>query len=211
MDDASTIGGGAVVVAQNDQDLEAEWGLSSFDRRHQLSGTMNVELPFGPNRRWLSGGGVWSAILQAWSANFTFTAQSGTPLTPRVLSAAGDAARGTNGTLRADYNGDPIALANPTVDRFFNTAAFSRPAPGTFGSAGRNIIIGPATRDLSAQFSRDIPLTGTRSLSVQLRATNLLNLVNYAAVDTVVNSPSFGQVTSVRSARSMQLILRFRY
>src|SRR5262249_15075512 len=36
IDDASSIGGGAVVVAQNDQDLEAERGLSSFDRRHTL-------------------------------------------------------------------------------------------------------------------------------------------------------------------------------
>ena len=38
-----------------------------------------------------------------------------------------------------------------------------------------------------------------------------VNLVNYAAIDTVVNSPSFGQVTSVRQMRSMQLVLRFRY
>ena len=36
-DNASTIGGGGTVVAQDDQDLDAEWGLSSFDRRHQFS------------------------------------------------------------------------------------------------------------------------------------------------------------------------------
>ena len=58
---------------------------------------------------------------------------------------------------------------------------------------------------------RDIRLNGTRSLSVQLRASNLLNLVNYAGVDTVVNSPSFGEVTSVRPMRSVQLTFRFRY
>ena len=43
------------------------------------------------------------------------------------------------------------------------------------------------------------------------RMNNLLNLVNYSALDTVVNSPSFGQITSVRQMRTMQLILRFRY
>ncbi len=48
-DDASTIGGGGTAVAQNDQNLAAEWGLSSFDRRHQLSANANIELPFGPN------------------------------------------------------------------------------------------------------------------------------------------------------------------
>jgi hypothetical protein len=210
-DNASTIGGGSTVVAQDDQNLAAEWGLSSFDRRQQFSGNVNIELPFGPNRRWFNNGGTWGYLLEAWSANFTFTAQSGTPLTARVLSSSTDAARGTNGTLRADYNGEPIQLANPTIDRFFNTEAFGLPGAGAFGTAGRNIIIGPGSKDLSAQISRDIRLNGTRSLSVQLRASNLLNLVNYAGVDTIVNSPSFGEVTSVRPMRSMQLVFRFRY
>jgi hypothetical protein len=48
-------------------------------------------------------------------------------------------------------------------------------------------------------------------LTVSLNASNLLNLVNYAAIDTVVNSPTFGQVLSVRPMRSMQLGLRFRF
>ena len=35
---------------------------------------------------------------------------------------------------------------------------------------------------------------GNRGVTLQLNATNLLNIVNYARVDTVVNSPTFGQV-----------------
>ena len=210
-DNAATTGGGATVVAQDDQDLAAEWGLSSFDRRHQVSANLNVELPFGENRRWFHNGGFWGGLLEAWTANVTFTMQSGTPLTARVLSSSRDVARGTNGTLRADYNGSDIQLQSPTIDRFFNTAAFSLPASGVFGTAGRDTIIGPGSKDLSAQFSRDVRLSGNRTLSVQLRANNLLNLVNYASVDTVVNSPSFGQITSVRQMRTMQLVLRFRY
>lgn len=210
MDDASAIGGGTV-VAQDDQNLAAEWGLSSFDRRHQVAGTVNVELPFGPNRRWLNDGGPWARWLEAWTASIAVTVQEGTPLTARVLSAVSDVARGTNGTLRADYLGGAIALEEPTATRFFNTAAFSVPAAGSFGTSSRNIIIGPGTRDVSAQVTRDIPLSGTRALSVQLRVSNLLNLVNYQAVDTVVNSPTFGQVTSVRPLRSAQLNLRLRF
>lgn len=209
-DNAATTGG-ATVVAQNDQDLAGEWGLSSFDRRHQFVGNLNIELPFGENRRWLSNGGFWGGLLEAWTASLTFNAQSGTPLTARVLSSSGDVARGTNGTLRADYNGAGIRLQNPTIDRYFNVAAFSLPAAGAFGTAGRNTIIGPGGKDLSAQLSRDVRLSGNRTLSVQLRANNLLNLVNYASLDTVVNSPSFGQITSVRQMRTVQLLLRFRY
>lgn len=210
-DNASTIGGGGTVVAQNDQDLEAEWGLSSFDRRHQLSADVSLELPFGENRRWLTNGGVWAKLLENWRATATYTWQSGTPYTPRVQAAAADVARGTSGTLRANYSGEPIQINDPTIDLFFNTAAFSMPAAGTFGNASRNMIIGPGSRQLNAQFARDVRLGSTRVLSITLNANNLLNDVNYGAIDTLVNSPTFGQVTSVRSMRSVQLGLRFRF
>jgi trimeric autotransporter adhesin len=210
-DNASSIGGGGTSVAQDDQNLAAEWGLSTFDRRHQLAANVSVELPFGPNRRWLSQPGVWQSLFGDWRFTTNYSWQSGTPLTPRVLSSAADVARGTNGTLRANYNGAPVSVANPTIDAFFNTAAFSVPAAGTFGTAQRNMIIGPGSKQLNAQFSRDLRMHATRVLTLQLNATNLLNTVNYGAVDTVVNSRTFGQVLSVRGMRSMQLNLRFRF
>jgi hypothetical protein len=210
-DDASNIGGGATVVAQDDQNLAAEWGLSSFDRRHQLASDLSFELPFGPNKRWLSNGGALAAIFGRWRGSLNFTWQSGTPLTPRLQAAAADVARGTNGTLRADYLGGPIQIAGPTIDRFFNTSVFGVPAPGTFGSAGRNIIIGPGSRLLNAQFSRDVQLQRNRGFTIQATASNLLNGVNYTRVDTVVNSPTFGQILGVGPMRSAQLNLRFRF
>lgn len=210
-DNASTIGGGGTVVAQDDRNLDAEWGLSSFDRRHQLAVEANVELPFGPNRRWLASGGIRAALLENWRASVAFNWQSGAPYTPRVVGAAADVARGTNGTLRANYDGGPVQVPDPAIDLFFNTAAFSVPPSGTFGDAGRNMIIGPGSRQLNAQFARDIRLGGTRALTLQLNATNLLNMVNYAAIDTTVNSPTFGHVLSVRPMRSMRLTLRFRF
>ena len=114
-------------------------------------------------------------------------------------AAVTDVARGTNGTLRADYDGGPVQLANPTIDRFFNTDAFSCPPAGTFGTAARNMIIGPGSSLLNAQFSRDLRMHATRVITLQLNATNLLNTVNYGTVDTIVNSRTFGQVLSVRA------------
>jgi len=120
-------------------------------------------------------------------------------------------AQGVSGTLRANYTGAAISLSNPTIDRYFNTAAFTIPDAGTFGNSNRNMVVGPGSRQLDGQLSRDLRLGGTRVLSVQLNANNVLNFVNYANVDTVVNSPTFGQITSVRPMRSMVLNLRFRY
>ena len=210
-DNASTIGGGGTVVAQDDRNLDAEWGLSSFDRRHQLTSDVSVELPFGPNRPWLNHGGFWAALLENWRGTATFTWQSGTPLTPRVTGAVMDVATGTNGTLRGNYDGEPVRVPDPTIDLFFNTAAFSIPSTGTFGNASRNMIIGPGSRLLNAQMSRDLRLGGARALTLQVNASNLLNMVNYQAIDTVVNSPTFGQVLSVRPMRSVTANVRFRF
>ena len=132
-------------------------------------------------------------------------------MTPRVTGSVSDVARGTNGTLRPNYNGAAVQLSDPTIDRFFNTGAFSIPAPGTFGNAPRNMIIGPGSKLLNAQLARDVRLGRNRVLTVQVNTNNLLNTVNYGAVDTLVNSPTFGQVVSLRGMRSTQLNLRFRF
>jgi trimeric autotransporter adhesin len=205
------LGGGGGTVAQDDRNLAAEWGLSSFDRRHQLAADTAIELPFGPNRPWLAKGGPWAALLRDWRFTTTFTWQSGSPYTARVQGAVADVARGTNGSLRADYTGEPIRISGPSIDRFFNTAAFTVPEPGTFGSSSRNLIVGPGSRLLNAQFSRDVRLGGNRALTIQLNTTNLLNTVNYGAIDTTVNSPTFGQVLSVRGMRSSTVNVRFRF
>jgi len=210
-DNASSLGGGGSIVAQNDKDLNAEWGLSSFDRRHQLSASLNVELPFGVGRRFFTNGGFWGSVLGGWRFTANYTMQSGTPLTVRVTGAASSVAGGAGGTLRANYDGTPIQISNPTIDRFFNTAAFSIPDAGTYGNSARNNVIGPGSRLLNAQFSRDVRLGGNRVMSLSLNANNLLNAVNYGGINTSINSPSFGQVTSVRPMRSMTFNARFRF
>jgi hypothetical protein len=211
LDNASSLGAGGPVVAQNDRDLAAEWGPSNFDRRHQFSGDVYVELPWGPNRRWLANGGALAALIGEWSAQFSLTLQSGTPLTARLLGAATDLLRGVNGSIRADYNGAPIQLSDPTVDEFFNAAAFAVPAPGRFGDSSRNMIVGPGARQLNALFQRDVRLGAARSLTLQVNANNLLNTVQWGAVDTNVNSPTFGEVLSAKPMRTMTLTARLRF
>jgi hypothetical protein len=209
--DNTTATSGSATVAQNDQDLDAEWALSNFDRRHQFNGTATLELPFGRNRHWLSTGGWLAAVAGGWSMSANVNWQSGTPLTARCSSCAADVATGVVGTLRADATGQPTTIANPTLNEFFNTAAFAIPAAGTFGTSGRNVIIGPGSHVVNAQFTRDVSLGRNRSVSINVNASNLLNTVNFAAIDTNVNSPSFGQVLAVNGRRTVRVNLRFRF
>src|SRR6185295_10787402 len=128
----------------------AEWALSSFDRRHQLTGDVSWELPFGPNRKWFANGGFWGGIIGEWSMSANATLQTGSPFTARVVGAVSDVFRGTSGSLRADYTGAPISLDHPSIDEFFNTAAFTVPDGGAFGDAARNTIIGPSGHQVNA-------------------------------------------------------------
>jgi hypothetical protein len=211
MDNASSLGAGGPVVAQNDNDLNAEYARSNFDRRHQVSGNLYYELPWGPNRHWLKDGGVLAAIFGEWAAQLTMTLQSGTPLTARVLGAASDLLRGVSGSLRADYNGQPIQLPDPMVDEFFNTSAFTIPPPGQYGDSSRNMITGPGARQLNALFQRDLRLSPNRSLTLQVNAQNLLDTVQWAAVDTNINSLTFGHVLSAKPMRTVTLTARMRF
>jgi hypothetical protein len=211
MDNASALGAGGAVVAQNDKDLAAEWAPSTFDRRQQFSGNLYYELPWGPNRRWLNNGGTLAELFGEWSAQLTLTVQTGAPLTARVLGAASDLLRGVNGSLRANYDGAPIALSDPTLDEFFNITAFSPPLPGQFGTSTRDMIVGPGSHQLNALFQRDIRIGGNRAMTLQVNANNLLNTVQWAAVDTNINSPTFGQVIAARPMRTMTVTARFRF
>jgi trimeric autotransporter adhesin len=210
-DDASAIGGvGDVVVAQNDLDLAAERGLSSFDQRHRFAGDFTLDLPFGAGKRWLADGAP-AAILGNWQMHGNLQLASGTPFTARVLGAVGDVAGGVNGTLRADYNGQPISVSDPSASLFFNTAAFSVPLAGTFGNASRNTIIGPGISNLSLGMTKTVSFSQTRVLAIQILASDVSNDVQFATIDTVVNSPTFGQVTSVRPMRRIQILTRLRF
>jgi len=211
IDNASSIGGGAVVVAQNDLDLAAERGLSSFDQRHKLTADFMYELPFGAGRHWLTSPGFAQRLFGAWTWNGDITLASGVPFTARVIGAFSDVARGTSGSLRADYNGAPISISDPGVTEWFNTAAFSIPPSNQFGTAGRNTIEGPGTVLINFALAKTIPLKDMMAFEIRAEASNVFNHANFSGIDTTVNSPTFGQVISVGSMRKLQIYTRFRF
>ena len=129
----------------------------------------------------------------------------------RVCGAAFDVAQGTNCSLRADLTGVSPQIADPSLLDFFNRAAFSTPAVGTYGDSPRNFLIGPGSNQLNGTLIRDIRLGGVRNLTLQINATNLLNDVQWLGIDTNPTSFTYGQVISVRPMRAATASLRFRF
>ena len=113
IDNASSIGGGATVVAQNPNDLAAERGLSSFDQRQHLTADWTFELPFGENRKWLSRPGTVEKIFGEWQWSGSLGLATGHPFTLRVLGNFQNVAQGTNGTPARRHHGTAVQHQRP--------------------------------------------------------------------------------------------------
>jgi hypothetical protein len=228
IDDAGSIGGGSVVVAQNPFDISADRGLSTFDQRHKFTGNWIYQLPLGDNHRFASSGAA-AHILGNWQWSGDFTIASGLPFTPHVLGNTVDIDRGVSGSLRANYiEGQPIGVANQGASEWFNIDAFCVPqttaslASGTvptcvnstdspYGDVGRNIIEGPGQFTVDMSVSKTFVFKEFRALELRLTASNVFNAVQFTSIGSVVNSPSFGEVTSAGNMRRVTMYARFRF
>lgn len=210
IDNASSIGGSTAVPAQNDTNLAAEEGNSSFDIRQKLTGNWVLELPFGPNRALLSKGGFWSKALDGFSLSGDFTFATGTYYTPHYVATVAETATGTNNSLRPDRDfAQPIPGAGTVLD-WFNAAAFKTPA-NVFGTASRGSIAGPGTVAVDGSLAKTVSLGDTRSFEARVTANNVFNTVQYSGIDTTLNSRTFGQVTSAASMRRITFLARYRF
>ena len=213
IDDASSVGGNSTVVAQNWQDLAGEEGNSSFDQRHRLTGDYLFELPFGKDKAFLTGGGVASRVLEGLSISGTFSFATGMPLTPVFQASTTELATNTAGSERPNrVAGTSITAGGGSLRQWFNTGAFSPIAPANgIGNASRHSIPGPGTVSNGMSLSKTEQLGDTRSMEIRATANNVFNTVQYSGVDTNVQSPTFGQVTSAAGMRSFTFLARFRF
>ena len=211
LDDASSFtGGSGTNVAQDAFNLAGERGPSSGDRRHVVQATYLIELPFGRNKWFLNKDDTMSRIFGDWQLNGTFSFSSGAPFTPRVTGSTCDIARGTNSTVRANFTGEDIRVSDPNVNQWFNTDAFSAPIGCAYGSAGRNIIRGPASRSFNMTLNKGFRLKANKTIDVRIQANNVFNMVTFTGINTTVNSTQFGQVTSVAPMRQLTFQIRYR-
>src|SRR5262249_39863127 len=124
IDNSSTFGGAGNTVAQNNNDLHAERGLSSFDMRHQLTLNYVLTSPFGPSAALIPATGWTARLLADWTVSGGLTYHTGTPITARVLGNRSDTVgSGVVGSGRADATGLPVNSG----DGFFDLLAFTIP------------------------------------------------------------------------------------
>jgi hypothetical protein len=206
IDDASVLGGGAAVVAQNDKNLRAERGLSTFDQRQSFNLAFTEQSPVG--RRVPLASPALTGVLRSWILSGNIAALSGLPYTARVLGNLSDSGGSGNfGASRADATGLSVSGGSG----FFNKAAFAQPSLGAFGDAGRNTIPGPSRFSMNLALTRSFHATERNHIEIRIEATNITNTATFSNFGTVLNALNYGLPTVAQPMRTFRATLRYKF
>jgi hypothetical protein len=155
-------------------------------------------------------------ILGGWNFSEVTTFQSGQTLSP---VASGNVTTAVNSTTTNRPNvvyGVSDRLANPTLAEWFNTAAFSLPAPFTFGDASRTIpnIMGPRLINADVALYKEFVIKERYKLALRGEAFNLFNRPDFGNPNLSVGTPAFGTISSLLVnplPRNVQLSMRVTF
>ncbi|HKV42211.1 MAG TPA: TonB-dependent receptor [Blastocatellia bacterium] len=177
---------------QDSNDPAAERGLSIFDMRNRFTVGATYDLPFHGNR-WISG----------WQLNSIIILQSGQPFTP-VLGLD----QGLTGGSSERPNYVPGAILvnngqlsfNPSlpVDPVTHIPLALIPAPGHFGTLGRDTFIGPGYRNVDISAKKEFRLNENLRIQGRFEVFNVFNTVNLGLPDRKMSDPLFGISTKTQ-------------
>ncbi|MDQ6651730.1 MAG: carboxypeptidase regulatory-like domain-containing protein, partial [Acidobacteriota bacterium] len=202
-------------------------GDSDLDRRHMFVSNAVYALP--AFKRW---GSLASNILGNWQVNGIVTLLSGIPLDVQTGISAQyfGLASNASGGFRPDLvSGVPIYLNGPDKTVFLNPAAFTFPAPGTFGNLKRGFVRQPGLKNVDFSLAKNWKVREKYGIQFRAEMFNLFNHTNFNGFDPGLSlSPSrdasgkflgtftstngnFGRLNSDRGPRNIQFGLKFNF
>jgi hypothetical protein len=201
--DNNTVNGGA----QDYRALNLERGRSDNDRRKVAVGSFIWKMDYfnrvNPFLR---------AVINDWELSGIVTLQSGPPFS--VTTGTDVNLDGTSND-RANLIGnpflDPHRSRNDVSNAWFNVAAFVKGANGTDGTAARNLMTGPGSKNVDMGIFRNLKFQERMTLQVRGEFTNVFNLVNLSNPNASLNAAAVGTIRSAASMRQVQLGLRMTF
>jgi hypothetical protein len=218
IDDSSISSGntswlGGTTTMQNPLNRSLEKSLSAHDIPHRMVLTGAYELPFGRNRKFATGAGrLLDAFIGGWEFSGMYTHQSGNPL---QIGLEGGVL--WNGSQRPNLVGNPsTASLGGVVNRlsgYFNNAAFTRPAPDTFGTAPRYLgYRGPGIKTLDAALLKSWRTKEGQRMEFRLEAVNATNTPIFSDPNTTFGNANFGVINNTKiGARNVQFGFKYYF
>ena len=180
------------------RDAKLARGVSSNNRAHVFFLASLYEVPFGKGRKYMSNTSKpVDFIFGGWQLNGTWTLMAGQPFTPSYRDCNSD--RDT-GWCRPNAVGD-FSLSNPGQFGWFKTTSaaltangqtdgpWQRPQRATFGTIGRNTIVGPSFGQWDMSFFKTFKLTERQSMQFRAESFNFTNHTNLANPNSCVDCP----------------------
>ncbi|MFN8812322.1 MAG: carboxypeptidase regulatory-like domain-containing protein [Acidobacteriota bacterium] len=202
-DGTSRANPGSGDFAQDERRRDLERGLSDYHIAHSFRLGWTATIPTPSMNRFAN------LALKNWQLGGFFSWLNAIPFSPRSI---GDANTGVGG-LRAQYVSGEVNLPSDerSLSRWFNTAAFRRPDPFSFGNAGRNILKGPGRVNLDVSILKDFPTFEGQSLQFRAEFFNVPNHTNFGQPGNSVGNVNFGVISSAAPARIIQFGLKYNF
>lgn len=201
---SKTIGVGDIAGMPDPNNILAERAVTTQDMRHHFVGSSVIALPFGRNQRF---GGDWNrttdAFLGGWSISPIVVVNSGFPVNLTVNGNPANTGQNDRPNVIGDWH-----LDHPTPQRWFNTSAFVKNAPYTYGNAGRNLLRAPGSFDLDLSIHKNLMVYEGLTAQIRLESFNATNTPAFAAPNAQVGNASFGQVSTAAQARNNQMAVK---
>jgi hypothetical protein len=196
------------------RNLRAERAISDYDRMHVLTSNFTWDIP--RLARGALSNPVFRTAFDGWQVSGIARMWSGMPFDV-VLSQ--DVAG-----IGAVQNQRPNIISNTkgsrTTGQWFNTAAFGRPADGTFGNMGRNSLRLPGVNKWDLAATKNFMFSESARLQFRAEFFNAFNHPSLSAVGSTLSttatgvnpaSGNFGVVTDSRDARVIQFALKLAF
>jgi hypothetical protein len=195
-------GGNTIGGIQNWLNMAAERSRSAEDIPQRMVLTALWNVPLGQNAT-----GIKRHVLGGWQLNPIWTMESGPPV---VVSAS--AAGGANRPNVVP--GKQAKLDNPTIEKWFDTTAFSVPDPYTLGNVSRTLpnVGTDSLFNIDLSLFKDFPISESKKLQFRAESFNITNTPTFAGPNGSITSTTFGTVTATAfnpKPREFQLALKF--
>jgi Carboxypeptidase regulatory-like domain/TonB dependent receptor-like, beta-barrel len=208
LDYASTNGFGGSRGINNPFDFFFSRGPSNLTREHRFTNSFVWDLPS------VSAQPAVKAVLGDWRFSGIVTLQSGRPF---QVGPSNNPTAGA-GSARADLVGEGYPVLDsgrPKGERlaeYFDTSRFANPAPNTFGTLGRNSMVGPGFANFDMSLTKGWPLrfiNESSKVEYRFEAFNLFNATHMSNPNTGITNPNFGKILGTDGdPRILQMALR---
>jgi hypothetical protein len=194
---------------QNVYNLHQEWGTAMTNIPQRFSLSAVDALPVGSGGKFFNHTPVVSQAIGHWKVSTVAQFQVGYPYNV----SQGDTLGVFSGGQYATKVGNPtIAHSARTVQKWFNTDAFTQTPADTLGNAPRASLYGPGQNVWDISLMRDVSLGERTKLTFRVDAHNAFNHPQFSGLGTSFSSPkTFGTVTGAQDPRTLLLIGRFTF